>query len=59
MLKANAVIQGLNTFSRWNISPLICCADIFKGVCVIQSFVEFIFHGHGLRAGLVLKAAIG
>lgn len=59
MLKANAVIQALNTFSRWNILPLICCADIVRDVCgFFLSYVEFMFHGRGFWAGLVLKAAL-
>lgn len=58
MLKANTVIQALNTFSRWNIFVLICCADIFRGVCVFWSFLEFTFHGRGFSASLVLKAAL-
>lgn len=34
MLKANAVIQALNSFSRWIFSPLISCAVIFRGMRV-------------------------
>lgn len=56
-LKANTVIQALNTFTRWNFFPLIWCAVIFTCFfCLFFYFVEFVFHIRGFRAGLVLKA---
>lgn len=56
MLKASTDIQTLNTFSEGNIFHNLPFSNFQRRPFL--GFVKFMFHGHGFRADLILKAPL-